>query len=285
MPLNSASRSPVTGAEPAIPIGWPLRAWLVVEVFFGLTAILSAFLRPEDTAATFAWPITPVVMAAFFGAFYVAAGSLFVLGLFTRRWQTLRVIVIPSVAFTAVMLLTTFLHWDKFSHGSLPFYVWFASYLLPPPIFLLLYRKQQRGALAAGQGLARPLPGPIRRFLRVNGLILTGLALLGYLLPSLMQSVAPWALTPLTARTLCGWLVALGLLQVWMDREGEWSRVRLGTAMLLLLPAALAIQLARFSGEVQWSNLALWLLLLDIVASGLLSLALWLKPALRHSAA
>ncbi|MCB0216046.1 MAG: hypothetical protein KDH92_05380 [Chloroflexi bacterium] len=282
---SPASPLSVPGAEPDIAIGRPLRAWLVVEVFFGLTAILSAFLRPEDTAATFAWPITPVVMAAVFGAFYVAAGSLFVLGLFVRRWQSLRVIVIPSVAFTAVMLLTTFLHWDKFSHGSLPFRIWFASYLLPPPIFLWLYRQQQRGRATAGAGAERPLPSAARRFLRVNGWALTGLALVGYLMPSLLQALAPWSLTPLTARTLCGWLVALGLLQVWMDREGEWSRLRLGTAMLLILPIALAIQLGRFADQVRWTSPALWLMLADVAASGLLSLRLWLQPGSRQAGA
>jgi hypothetical protein len=277
-----SSGKPPTPIQPSTPIRWPLRAWLVVEVFFGITAILSAFLRPEDTAETFAWPIQPVVMAAVLGAFYLAAGSLFALGLFARRWEELRVIVIPSIIFTAAMLLTTFLHWAKFSVGTLPFYVWFASYILPPPAFMALYWWHQRESVSGAGALAQPLAAGPRRFFEINGYLVTALALICYLSPSLMQMDAPWNITPLAGRALCGWLLAYGLLQLSMAREGEWARIRLATAMLMLLPLALFMQLGRFAVEVRWASLPLWVLLVDVSLGGLLCLALWLRPGLRH---
>src|SRR5437763_484535 len=121
------------------PITLPLRAWLFVEVLFGLGAITSIGLFPADTKTNFAWPIQPVVMAAALGAFYFASAPALVWALFARTWESVRVIVLPAIAFTTVELLATFLHWDKFSVGTVPFYVWFASYLLPPPIFAGLY--------------------------------------------------------------------------------------------------------------------------------------------------
>jgi hypothetical protein len=80
----------------------------------------------------------------------------------------------------------------------------------------------------------------------------------------------------LTARTLCGWLIGIGLMQAWMAWEQDWGRVKLGTTMLVVLPFALFFQLVRFRAEVQWSNPALWVLLIDVSLTGFICLYLWL---------
>ena len=272
-----------TAARQATPIGWPLRVWLGVEVLFGLAAIGTIFLRPQDSATNFAWPIKPEVMAATLGGFYMSVAGIFVLSLFARTWQNVRVIVIPAAVFTAAMLLATFLHWDKFSVGTTPFYVWFASYLLPPPIFAILYGWHQKRSAPVGSALTQPITPGIRRFLQVNGLVLAGLALLIYIAPALLQQIGPWTFTPLTARTLSSWLIGIGLMEAWMAREGDWQRIKLGTTMLIILPFALFFQLVRFSAQVQWSNIALWVLLLDVSVTALLFLYLWLTPKRRSA--
>jgi hypothetical protein len=257
------------------PISLPLRVWLGVEVLFGIAAIGAVFARPTETAANFAWTIEPTVMAATFGAFYLSVGLLFVLGTIARRWQQVRVVSIPAAVFTAFMLLTTFLHWDKFAIATLPFWVWFASYLLPPPIFALLYRWHQQRSAPIGSGRTHPLSQPIRRFFLVNGLVLASLALLIYVFPALLIAIAPWKFTPLTARTLCGWLIGVGLLEVWMAWEGDWQRVKIGSTMLVILPFALIFQLLRFRVEVQWGNIPLWILLIDFSLASLVCVVLW----------
>jgi hypothetical protein len=259
------------------PISLPLRIWLGVEVLFGIASIGAVFARPEATATNFAWTITPTVMAATFGAFYLSVGLLFVLGVVARRWQQVRAISIPAAVFTALMLLTTFLHWDKFAVGTIPFYVWFASYLLPPPIFALLYGWHQQRSAPVGIGRSQPLSQPIRRFFLINGLGLASLALLNYGFPVLMIAIAPWKFTPLTARTLCGWLIGVGLLEAWIAWEGDWQRVKIGTTMLIILPFALIFQLVRFHIEVQWGNISLWILLIDFSLASLLCIALWFQ--------
>jgi hypothetical protein len=247
------------------PIWWPLRAWLGVEVAFGLAAIGAIFLRPQDTDENFAWPIQPVVMAAFLGGFYLSSAFLFVLPLFARRWQQIRAIVIPAAVFTTVMLLATILHWDRFSVGTFPFYVWLASYVLPPPIFGALYLWHQARSSPVGSDVISALPGGVRVFLRINGLALTALGAVMFLAPSLLVRVGPWAITPLTGRTLCGWVMAVGLLQFWMSLENDWERVKLPTVMLVVLPPALLFQLLRFRDQVMWSNAALWVFMADLI--------------------
>ncbi len=275
---TTASVSHARPTEQALstPIWWPLRAWLVVEVLFGVLAILSIGLAPQNTATNFAWPIKPDVMAATLGAFYFASGLLFVPLLFARTWQDLRAPALPAAAFTLAMLVTTFLHWDKFSVGTAPFYVWFASYLLPPPIFATLYWWHQRRSAPVGSGVTWPVAGWLRVGLAANGALLLGLAALFYVAPTLLQRIAPWPFTPLTARTFCGWLIAIGFLQVALAREGDWRRMRLGAIELIALPVMLALQLTRFAGQVRWGNIALWVFLLDCVLVAVPLLVLWL---------
>jgi hypothetical protein len=249
---------------------------MAVEVLFGLLAIGSVFLNPGNTAQDFAWPIQPVVMAALLGAYYFSAALLFVLPLFSRTWQQVRAMIIPTAVFSLVMDLATVLHWDKFSVGTPPFVVWLASYVLPPPIFGALYWWHQRDSAPVGAGIEVPLPDWARGFLRWNGAAQAGLAALFFAFPALLLQIAPWSFTPLTARTLCGWLIGVGLLQVWMSREGDWRRVRLATTTLILLPFAIALQLGRFAEQVSWANLSLWTLLLDTAAVAAVLVFLWI---------
>jgi hypothetical protein len=262
-------------------IWWPLRVWMGVEVFFGVAAILTIFLRPQFTATNFAWPIKPDVMAATLGAFYLASAIIFVLPLFARHWQNVRVMIIPVACFSTAMLIATVLHWDKFSVGSRPFYVWFASYVLPPPIFLGLYWQHQRRSIAVGAEVLYRLPSWVQRFLCCNGLGVTAIAVVLYLFPAILIAIAPWKFTPLTTRTLCGWLIGIGLIQLWMAWENDWHRIKLGTTMLLVLPFTLVIQLLRFSPEVQWHNFILWVFLVDVALTAIVLGTLWQSPPQR----
>ena len=111
------------------PIAWPLRVWLGVEVLFGVAAVGAIGLAPADSQTNFAWPIQPVVMAAVLGAFYITSAPLFLLPLFARRWEMIRAMILPTAMFWIVQLGATILHWDKFSVGTVSFYVWHRTVL------------------------------------------------------------------------------------------------------------------------------------------------------------
>lgn len=274
----------MTAAEFDTPIWLPLRLWMGVEVFFGLAAISTIFLRPQDTLTSFAWPIQPVVVAAVLGAFYLASAAIFVLPLFARSWQQVRVVVLPAAAFSTLMLAATVLHWDKFSVGTFPFYLWFASYLLPPPIFVGLFVWHQRRSAPIGADIDVPLVGWVRTLLRLNGAAVTAIAVVGFAVPAVLVAVAPFALTPLTTRTLCGWLLAVGLIQIGMALEGDWRRARLATTILIILPFALVGQLLRFADQVDLSAVSLWVLLADLALVAAVCGYLWTEPASRPAA-
>lgn len=272
--------------NPGTPIAWPLRAWLAVEVLFGIASVLAIGLAPYDTQNNFAWPIQPVVMAAVLGAFYITSAPLFLLPLFAKRWEMIRVMILPTAVFSTIQLLATFIHWDKFSVGTFPFYVWFASYLLPPPIFLTAYWWHQKQATPAQAGATPPddpIPPALHRLLRLTGSGLTLFAALLFLLPTLLIPIFPWQLTPLTARALSGWLMAVGLLLLTISQENSRLRARLSTPMLILILPMLLLQMSRYADQVNWANPALWLSLLLFAVVGYCGLMLangrW-QPAL-----
>jgi hypothetical protein len=260
--------------SPGTSIAWPLRAWLAVEVIFGVGAVLAIGRDPASSATNFAWPINPVVMAAVLGAFYISSAPLFLLPLFAKHWENIRVMILPAALFCTVQLAATFLHWDKFSIGTTPFYVWFASYLLPPPIFLAVYWWHQRKASLQAAPSSDSIPSWLHRLLILCGGLLTLIAILTFFFPGFLISVFPWQLTPLTARSLSGWLIAVCTLMISMARENDRRRVRLATPMLILLVPVLLMQMLRFANEVNWGSPVLWVGLLLLAVSGFCGLYL-----------
>jgi hypothetical protein len=240
------------------PIAFPLRAWLAVEVLFGIGAVLAVGLAPAETKTNFAWPINPVVMAALLGAFYMTSAPLFLLPLFAKRWEMIRVMILPTALFSTIQLAATFLHWDKFTLGITPFYVWFASYLLPPPIFVAAYLWHQKRAKGISSTADDQIPAWLKWILLILGALFVLIAIIAFFIPSLLIPIFPWELTPLTSRSLSGWLAIVGTLLFSIRRENNRTHARLATPMLILILPTVLLQLSRFSGEVNWSSGTLW---------------------------
>lgn len=233
-------------------MAWPLRAWLWAEVFFALATALTLGLDPAQQRP-FAWRVRPDVMAALLGAFYIALVPVVLLAAVARRWENVRVIVLPAACFTAVQLGVTVLHWDRFLHSTLAFQLWFVSYLLPPPIFVACWWWHQRRAGRAAES-DEPLPRPDRLALLLVGALLSIESLVALLWPAWLSASAPWPLTPLNARALAGYLLLTGLLMLSMAHENHRHRARIASPFLVGLLPAVVLQLSRFTDQVDWSH-------------------------------
>jgi hypothetical protein len=239
---------------PDLRISLPLRIWIGIEVIFGLLSLVTISLTPQDTASHFAWPIRPVATAALLGGFYIAAASFYVLALFARRWENIRVFVIASILFSSTELLATVIHWDRFSVGTTPFNVWFVSYLLPPALFTAFYYWHQQRAAPFPRRGDEPLPPALRTGMAALGGALALFALIAFVLPATLIAIAPWQFSPLTARALSGWILATGVLLLSCARENDRTRCRLISPFFVLLLPAIVLELYRFPAGVNWSH-------------------------------
>lgn len=247
--------------NPGTPIPLGLRVWFFAEVFFGIGAVLSVGLFPQNTRENFAWDVQPVVMAALLGAYYVSSALLFALPLFARRWEMIRVMILPAAIFSAAEFITTLLHWDRFLVSTPSFWGWFISYLLPPPIFIGYYiyleRRRKQSNIVLPQ---EPLPPEVRTALIHWGGALGIIAIVLFLVPDLLINVAPWHMTPLTARAFVSWLIALAALMLSMARENDRTAVLFAVPMLLLILPTVTVQIGRFADQVNFANVALFIL-------------------------
>src|SRR5438477_11944348 len=188
--IGQPSAQARSGGNAETRTAWPLRAWFVAEIYFAIVSSWALLLYPQAAVTDFAWPVRPVVTAALFGAIYFCALPLMIAGSFARIWERVRVAVLPSAVFTAVMLLPTYLHLDRFLTGSPAFYSLLASYVLPPPVFVGCYIWQQRRSQPVGFGTTAPLSKFERGFLFINGAALTGFATTVMIFPAALQAIA-----------------------------------------------------------------------------------------------
>jgi hypothetical protein len=258
----------------ATPVQPLLRAWIVAEALFAVLAGRPTFLDPARAGLTdpagFAWPIPVLAMAATLGVFYAASLPTMLWALTRKTWQELRVLAIPVAVFATLMTAMTFLHWDRFNHGSNPFRLWMVSYVLPPVVFLWAYWRQQRDAAPVGAGITHPFGAGNRAWLRANGCLLVAAAVVIWVSPALLVDHAPFKLTPLTARSVANVVLASGLFQLWMALEGDWRRVRVASLLLILVAVLLPVQLLRFPSGVAFGNPALVFLLADSAVTAIL---------------
>jgi hypothetical protein len=248
-----------------LPISLPLRIWIGIEVIFGVLSLFTISLTPADTAQHFAWPIRPVTTAALLGGFYIAAASFYVLALFARRWENIRVFIWASILFSSTELLATFLHWDRFSVGTTPFNVWFVSYLLPPPLFVFFYFWHQRRAPPIPKPGDEPLPENLRLLMRGLGAFLGLFAFIAFVLPAVVIPLMPWQFTPLTLRALSGWILALGVMLWSAAHENDRTRVRIISPFFFLLLPAIALEVGRYADQVNWSHPTIYVALAVLV--------------------
>ena len=175
------------------------------------------------------------------GAGYLA-GAYFFLRVFTfKSWHRVQLGFLPITLFTILMFLATLLHWDRFHHGTWAFYLWTAIYAITPFLVPFLWwrnRVTDPGIPEHADVLFSNNARWILAFISTAGL---GISLLFFAFPSLYISLAPWALTPLTARVGAGWaaLAAATVLSVASDQR--WSSARtlleaglIGVALMLL---------------------------------------------------
>jgi hypothetical protein len=230
------------------------RVVAVIVVPFLVLAFIILYFFPSQSGERFAWQIKPNMTAMFIGAGYLGGSWLFVNAIFGRRWHRVQA-GFPAVStFTVAMLIATVLHWDRFDIRHFPFDLWLVLYVVTPflvPFVWLRNRVTDPGTPEPGDVM---VPAAPRWGLRLLGLLLLLFAVAGFVVPSFLAQVWPWALTPLTSRVLAGWFALLGVGGLVIGGERRWSAWRVGLECIglwhVLVVIAAILNPADFGGGV-----------------------------------
>jgi hypothetical protein len=220
---------------------------------------------PAQTETAFAWTIEPPLTAAWLGACYWGSCVLVLLSVRRSAWAQAR-LVVPGILVAGVFLLaSTLIHLDRFHMDDVTGWAWVVLYSLLPPAAIALVLLQQRVAGSDPPRLApMPLWGVVVLVLQAGVMIGAGAAL--FAVPGDAASAWPWELTPLTARAIGAWLMAIGASAVQAAQEADRDRTRTGMAGFAAIAALWLVALARFPDTVEWSDPSAWALVAFVAA-------------------
>lgn len=254
------------------------RVLALVIVPFLLAAFVICYLLPTRTLELFAWGVKPPLTAMLLAAVYLGGAFFFVRVATAKRWSEVALGFPPVALFASLLGVTTVLHWDRFTHGHVSFVAWAALYFAAPVFVVAIAVSNARAARGAVVAPEPRLPSAVRVVLGVTGLTELVLAAGLFALPDGVGGLWPWAVTPLTARTLAA-VYALGLANVLVAADGRASRVRLQlevqTVMLTLIALAVVLRRGDFAAGpgAAYGFAALVAAELAVVVGGLLALS------------
>ena len=249
---------------------------------FLVLAFFVLFPWPTDTQRLFAWHITPTMSPMVLGSVYLGGAYFFVRVIRAPQWHLVAGGFLPVATFATLMGITTILHWDRFIHGNVAFWLWVGLYFTTPVLVLAVFLRNHREYRPAvgGELLLSPVAA---NAIVLSAALSTIMSALLYLFPHRAISIWPWHLTPLTARML-GAIFALGIAGFGARRERRWSAARIllqvaGVMLLLILLAGI-----RAHREFDSSKPLTWLFTAGFTATAVAMGLFYLRMQSRYRA-
>jgi hypothetical protein len=230
---------------------------------------------PTDTKRLFAWEIKPTMSPMVLGSVYLGGAYFFARVVFARRWHTVAGGFVPVGTFATLMGVTTILHWHKFLHGNVAFWLWVGLYFSTPLLVFAVFVRNQREFDATPDSSGR-ISAPAAGVLALSGAASIAMCVFLYAFPTRAVDIWPWHLTPLTARML-GAIFALGGAGIAAWWERRWSAIRIllqvaGFMLLLILIAA-----ARAHSQFDTSRALTWIFLVGFTVTTVALAGLYLR--------
>ncbi|TCO48486.1 hypothetical protein EV646_104308 [Kribbella antiqua] len=272
----------IGGQEHARPLTSGMKLMLVVAGILVFLVGIQLFVLTEHTARYFAWTVNPPLTAAALGGAYWASAVMEILASRQRTWTRARIAVPAVLTFTALTLVTTVLHLDRFHLGEkfavatqVATWGWIAVYAVVPVVMSILLVLQRR---AAGVEVPRrnSLPRWLRAVLGLHAVVMLSLGLSLFVDPEATLVLWPWMLTPLTARAIGAWLLGLGLAAAHAAGANDWGRVAVATHSYGLLGVLELVALMRYPDTVDWGRPAAWVFVLFLLSFLLVGVYGWI---------
>jgi hypothetical protein len=223
---------------------------------------------PGDTQRLFAWHIVPTLTPMVLGSAYVGGAYFFLRAGQSHSWTAVKGGFVPVAVFASLMGIATIIHWDKFNHRHVAFWLWALLYFTTPFLIALVWWRN-RAATESPDSAESTEDGPLLPLLAARvtagvGGLAVAVGLFLFLAPSAAIRVWPWMLTPLTARVL-GAVFCLGLAGLGTLFDRRWSSARLPFQVALVMLTLMIVAGLRAYAQFDPANPLTWLFAIGFV--------------------
>jgi hypothetical protein len=263
---------------------FPVTRWVAVLVVpFLWLAYLILFFFPDSTGVRFAWAIKPHMTSLFMGAGYLGGSWLFLNAIFGKRWHRIQGGFLAVTTFTWFMLLSTFLHWGKFSHGRLGFNLWLILYAVTPVLVPALWFFNRKTDPHQPEEQDAGTPAGMGWLLKLIGLAGLAFAVIGFVDPTMAMRAWPWTLTALTARVMCGWIALLSVGALSMSFEARWSGWKVPLESIVIWHGLVLVAAAMNPGDFKASPVNWYTVAIGAMLVGIFILYGWMEKSRRRT--
>jgi UPF0716 family protein affecting phage T7 exclusion len=239
------------------------RALSIFIIPFLLVGFAVLFFWPGDTKRLFAWTINPRLMPMVLGSVYLGGAWFFLQAARATSWRTIKGGFVPVGTFASIMGMNTILHWDKFNHSHVAFWLWTGLYFTTPFLVFAAWLVNRR--VPPGPVSSREISQPAAMAIAATGFLATAMGLFLFLAPERALDVWPWMLTPLTARGTGG-IFCLGVAGLGILFDRSWQAVRIPLQVAIVMLLLILVSVARGQDDIITSRALSWILIPGFVA-------------------
>ena len=241
------------------------RALSAFIVPFLVVAFVALYGFPGDTDRLFAWTIRPTMTPMMLGAVYIGGAYFFVQAFRARHWHTIKGGFVAVGTFASLLGVATIVHWDRFNHSHVAFWLWAGLYFTTPfLVWGVWLANSRRGSRPAPEDLL--LPRPAQLVMAGVGALAVVMGLYLSLAPTQAIKVWPWMITPLTSRVL-GAIFMLGVAGLGVLTDARWSAARLMLRVEVFMLSLVLVAAARARSDFDATNPLTWSLLVGFAAA------------------
>jgi len=184
-----------------------------------------------------------------------------------QEWHRVEGGFISVGMFASLMGIATIIHWGKFVHENVAFWLWAGLYFTTPFIIFAVWALNQREE-AEGTPDDLVLSPGTTMIIGVLGIAAVASCIFLFLFPRTASHVWPWKLSDLTARVM-GAIFALGVAGVGAFTDNRWSSARILLQVEGFMLALILVAAVRAHGEFDTSRPLTW-----VFGAGFLCLAI-----------
>jgi hypothetical protein len=246
---------------------------------FLVVAWVILYLFPHHTARIWAWTIPTTMTSMVLASAYLGGAYFFVRVFREQEWHRTGTGFLAVTTFATLLGIATLLHWDKFLHSHLAFWLWAGLYFTTPFLVIGAWLANRRYAVppAAGDVVLRPAERWVIAAVGLAALV-TGVVM--FLAPHAVIDWWPWTLTPLTCRVVAA-VFCLGGARVGVLVDPRWTSLRLMLQVEVMMLVLILVAAVRARDEMISGRALSWPLLVGLLAMLAGSAYLWTAYELR----